>query len=124
MCCKAIVLPCSCLDNADKAKPNSDVHFALINWRPLTYEQAVQINPHHGRYQGRDDLSFWQCTKIDQETNRCTIHRHKPRMCKKYPWYEYKTIQIGQLHAPDCGFAVDCIDASSACDPLTAQQAT
>ncbi|MGE5528083.1 MAG: YkgJ family cysteine cluster protein [Patescibacteria group bacterium] len=113
MCCKSIIIGRSVMDGAEKDKPGSDRYFILNNWQPLTYEQAVEINPFHKRLEGRDDLSFWRCTKLDPSSNLCTIYHRRPHVCRKYPWYKYSVLYLDQLITPECGFAADCAAAAA-----------
>ena len=44
----------------------------------------------------------FECSKLDPETNLCTIHNDRPGICKRYPQEEL--FSMGGMLSEDCGY--------------------
>ena len=133
MCCRAIVLSFS--HDELKERPsvqdylagkvtrtdlwNDDPIFCYLNWKPISRDEAMEINPHLLNWEklrledeketGKSaPMNFYTCTKFDSETNRCTVHNERPRVCSAYPWY--RGIDLNEMfYSLDCGYKIDII---------------
>ena len=125
-CCKAIVLPVS----HDELKEygsvreylnggitredlwNDDPIFIYLNWKPITKEEAFEINPRLKVWENISNggvvnkMNFWTCTKHDPITNICLVHENRPRVCRGFPWYGVEPTSQ-PLYTKDCGYMVD-----------------
>ena len=58
---------------------------------------------------GEDETGlFFECTKLDKETKRCTIHKNRPGICRRYPQEEI--FLLGGTLKEDCGYGFSPID--------------
>lgn len=44
----------------------------------------------------------FSCSNLDEETNLCKIHKHRPGICQRYPQEELFT--MGGILSEDCGY--------------------
>lgn len=52
---------------------------------------------------GEDEAGLiFECTKFDKETKKCTDHKNRPIICRKYPMEEI--YEIGGDLSDNCGF--------------------
>lgn len=83
---------------------NTDCHFILENWVEISEEEASKRNP-------EIDLStkcYWyKCTKLDEKTNKCTVHDNRPHVCSGFPNYRSKKLPKGfPYYTKDCGYII------------------
>ena len=48
---------------------------------------------------------IFECTKLDKETNRCTIHKSRPGICRRYPQEEL--LSMGGELSEGCGYHLE-----------------
>jgi len=52
---------------------------------------------------GKDDIGLiFSCSNLDEKTNLCKIHKHRPGICRRYPQDEL--FMMGGELAQDCGY--------------------
>jgi Fe-S-cluster containining protein len=87
----------------------SDHQFAAEHWRPLTRDEAMQLNAF---YTSRlaPEAHLYSCDRLGAD-GRCTAYEERPIVCRGYPWYEQPPRDTA-LADPDCGYRVD-LPASS-----------
>ena len=55
---------------------------------------------------GRDETGLiFECTKLDPETNKCTIHKSRPGICRRYPQEEM--LSMGGELSEGCGYQLE-----------------
>ena len=45
---------------------------------------------------------IFECAKLDKETHKCTVHSHRPLICRQYPQEEI--FMMGGIITEDCGY--------------------
>ncbi len=59
---------------------------------------------------GADETGlYFECSKLDQETKSCTIHKIRPGICRRYPQEEI--FLLGGTLKDDCGYSFTPIDS-------------
>lgn len=111
MCCKAIILNVSMDDVKRMAEtPKSDAMFISKNWKEITKEEALLINPHLQNWIDRPNIAppyFYMCELLGSD-NKCTVHDGgQPGTCTGFPWYGHGPIENFLLYSKDCGFKGD-----------------
>ena len=51
----------------------------------------------------------FECTKLDKTTNKCTIHKTRPGICRRYPQEEL--FNMGGTLAEHCGYRLEPIES-------------
>lgn len=97
------------LTDADVCKDNG--LFGIINFTPISKEEAVSHNPHIAEMD-TDGSFFYRCRHFSYETRLCDAHENglKASFCWAYPqnditFREYVSMPYMQWHVPDCGYA-------------------
>ncbi len=52
------------------------------------FEKLKLLHPFYTylKVTGKDDIGLiFECQKLDKQTNRCTIHKNRPGICRRYP---------------------------------------
>lgn len=106
MCCKTIVLDFT-IDDL-KTKGGDDAKFIIDNWKPISTNEAITINPFMKHWIKRyvkhnAPYHFYTCTLLDTK-NGCTIHnQNKPHICTGFPFYN-RPVKKTLLYSPNCGY--------------------
>ena len=59
---------------------------------------------------GKDEIGLiFECQKLDKNTNRCTIHKSRPGICRRYP-VEAIFMMGGEL-GKKCGYSFTPIES-------------
>ena len=102
-CCRVIGAPVTKRRMRERSVYDSE--FLLQHWHRVSRPEARRRNPHiqadtPGHF-------YYECDMFDPDTNSCTAHESKPRVCTGFPWYggEANTTAIGGL--PACSFWAD-----------------
>ena len=69
------------------------------------FEKLKLLHPFYTylKVTGKDDIGLiFECQKLDKETNRCTIHKKRPGICRRYP-VEAIFMMGGEL-GKNCGY--------------------
>lgn len=82
----------------------SDYTFAAEHWRPLTREQALELNPFY-TLRLPADAHLYSCDQLGPD-NLCRAHDRRPSVCRGYPWYD-QAPRAMPLADPECGYEVD-----------------
>lgn len=84
--------------------------FAVINFKPITKEEATKVNPHIASLWDDGQTFFHECRQAGED-GRCKIHE-QPRagFCHNHPLYnitfrEYVHMPYMDWYVPDCGYA-------------------
>lgn len=115
MCCKAIALEHP--KDVFKITTNADHKFIYKNFKQLTEEEAIELNPTITRIieefkEGGRPLYWYTCSYL-QDDNRCKDYENRPTFCRGYPWYGKAPPELGFLYGPNCGFRVDLLTGVS-----------
>ena len=55
---------------------------------------------------GKDETGLiFECTKLDAKTNKCTIHKSRPGICRRYPQEEM--LSMGGELSEGCGYKLE-----------------
>ncbi len=55
---------------------------------------------------GKDETGLiFECTKLDTKTNKCTIHKSRPGICRRYPQEEM--LSMGGELSEGCGYKLE-----------------
>lgn|GEM_PF-394258 len=69
------------------------------------YERLKKIHPFYYNLKIREkteDGLVFECTRLDRETNRCTMYKTRSMICKVYPQEEI--FMLGGVITEDCGY--------------------
>lgn len=109
-CCQAIVLTFT--KKEVKSKRGPDVAFILKNWKRISKEKAIEINPYLKNWLnikckfGRS-MYFYKCLKYDPKSKLCLVHDKRPNVCSGYPIYKRGTVSEKEtFYTEKCGFNI------------------
>lgn len=109
MCCKALLLSISQKDlrlaamNTVESEFKDQAILLLDILEPITREKAIEINHRLDKIKAQGN--FFKCTKLDSETNLCTIHDNRPKVCSRYPFYGRERLPLDEFfYSESCGY--------------------
>lgn len=82
-CCRVITLAYNKKELAEFA--SDDATFILQHWHQISLGEAARRQPMVKKCTMPG--YFYECDMFDSETNECTAHRDRPRICRGFPWY-------------------------------------
>jgi Fe-S-cluster containining protein len=108
MCCRVICLNGSMFDFLRLNTLNGDTGFIINNFRMITREEALKINPYLENWFKNTTNKYYtyKCKQFDEKKKLCLIHKNKPYMCKGYPYYDKtdKRLFKEDAYTENCGY--------------------
>ena len=88
-CCRGIYV------RHERGIINSEEEFEKLKSRHFFYSYL--------NITGKDDIGLtFECTKLDKEKGKCTVHRHRALICRQYPQEEI--FMMGGTLGEHCGY--------------------
>jgi hypothetical protein len=109
MCCRVISIGQSLEDalkeHGECDDPKCEGCFLRQIWKPITFEDAAQINPWWAAGKNPEaDWFIYTCTALTDE-GLCPYHGDdKIRTCSEYPWYGEEPPADFSFSSADCGY--------------------
>ena len=91
-CCRAIALKYSKLELREGEQAIDGASFVLEHWHRISRKEAVKrlanVDTLNNRY-------YYECDQFDSEHNLCMTHDKRPSVCRDFPWYDHRPLDIG-----------------------------
>lgn len=107
-CCEVICLGVDQLQLMKSARHGGDGEFAFDNFKMITREEALKINPYLKKWFDRGVAKHYTyiCKQYDKENKKCKIYENRTHLCKNYPWYNGVRANES-FYTENCGYIID-----------------
>lgn len=106
-CCESILIQVSPEDLQNPKNRYKDREFMAANFKPMTKETALSINPDLVDPRHPDEGFYYSCEKYDKESKLCTAHEERPHTCYSFPFYDSPINNQSLLMHKSCSYWLD-----------------